>query len=111
MLYGMTASMTFLMFFGLYVVEQFANLFQEVTMPEESAMEPLYFFQEALVHIPVLWTVMWVVLVIHCLISALMVKSITGGHRIGAGVHFVGMMWTATITAVIVMYAAQFLVL
>jgi len=111
MLYGLTLSMGFLMYFGLYIVEQFANLFRDINLPESSGMEPLFFFKEAIVNIPVLWVVMWVALVIHCALAALMVKTITGGHRMAAGAHFVGMLWTGTITAVMVMFAAQFLIL
>jgi flagellar protein FlaJ len=111
MLYGLTLSMSFLMYFGLYIVEQFANLFRDISLPENSGMEPLFFFKEALVNIPVLWVVMWVALVIHCALAALMVKTITGGHRMAAGAHFVGMLWTGTVTSVLVMFAAQFLIL
>jgi flagellar protein FlaJ len=111
MLYGLTLSMSFLMFFGLYIVEQFAGLFRDINLPKEAGMEPVFYFQEALVNIPVLWIVMWVVLVIHCALASLMVKTITGGHRVAAGIHFVGMLWTATITGLTVMYAAQFMIL
>jgi len=111
MLYGLTLSMGFLMFFGLYIVDQFANLFRDINLPESSGMEPLFFFKEGIVNIPVLWVVMWVTLVIHCALAALMVKTITGGHRMAAGAHFVGMLWTGTITAILVMFAAQLLIL
>ena len=113
MVYGVTISMSFLMFFGLYIVEQFMLLFKDLNLPSEAAGSTgLYFFSfnPNLANIPVLWTTCWVVIAVHCGLSAIMVKYITGGHKISSGVHFVGMLWASTITAMVVMYAAQFLV-
>ena len=113
MLYGITISMSFLMFFGIYIVEQFMLLFKDLNLPSEAAGNTgLYFFSftPSMANIPVLWTVCWVVLAVHCALSSLLVKYITGGHKVSAGVHFVGMLWASTITAMVVMYAAQFLV-
>jgi len=110
MLYGLTVSMSFLMFFGLYIVEEFTLLFRDLQMPREGAEQSgLFFFQfnESLASIPVLWLTCCIVLVLHCAFSALMVKTITGSHKVTAGLHFVGMMWASTITAIVVMYLAQ----
>lgn len=111
--YGLACAMSLLLFFGLYIVEQFTLLFKDMVIPTEATEATgLFFFnfKESMASIPVLWTTCWVVIVIHCALSALMVKSISGGHRISSALHFVGMLWASTITAFVVMYAVQFLV-
>jgi flagellar protein FlaJ len=113
MAYGVAITMSFLLFFGLYIVEQFMILFKDMSIPTEAVQQTgLFFFsfKESMASLPVLWTTSWVIIVIHCALSALMVKSITGGHRMSSAVHFVGMLWASTISAFVVMYAAQFLV-
>lgn len=108
MLYGLTIVITYLLFFGIYIVEQFASLFKEMFVPQE--MSPVFNVTEGLTNIPILWHTSWMAIVGHCALSAIMVKTVTGGHRMGAGIHFVGMLWTATITSIFIMLSAQLLI-
>jgi flagellar protein FlaJ len=116
MLYGLTMSMSFLLFFGLYLIKHFYDLLSQLWMPESAvgpealdAMRALNWFKEDLVDFNFLVGMTTIMVVYHCGVSAMMTRVISGGNFVGASRDFVGLLWSATITAIAVMFSAQFL--
>jgi flagellar protein FlaJ len=100
LLYGVAIAVAFPLYICIYVVDKVNSMILTIEMPE--GYRAVAILQSVAFDIDLLNMVVLVVILIHALISALIIRVIGGGHKVGALVHFVGIFWVATIVSIIV---------
>ncbi|HID73608.1 MAG TPA: archaellar assembly protein FlaJ [Thermoplasmata archaeon] len=106
-LFGIMVAISFAMYTTVEVLDRVQRMYQEIQqpIPMESVRVLNYaFFSETLMAGIILSLV-----VSHAFISALMLRIMGGGHKAGALIHFVGLVWVAAIVSVIVARMMDFL--
>jgi len=99
LLYGITAASTFAFFIGLQVV----NILENMTLDLSSTAE---FDASSLIHtgvynIPLIEFLLIVVIMFSAMLSALMIRTVDGGHKMNTYLHFVVLSWIGAVIAIL----------
>ena len=97
-LYGITAASTFAFFIGLQVV----NILSEMSLNLDvgSRMDVGSLINTAVYDIPTIEFLLIIVIIFNALLSALMVRTTDGGHKLNSYMHFVVLSWLGAIIAI-----------
>lgn len=95
--YGLAAGIGFTLYISLGVVELMQAMFSSVQMPAGSSMGMLLYTD--VVDMPALYMLVTIIIILHSLLSALLIRVIDGGNLLNGTVHFVGMVWISVIAA------------
>jgi len=98
LLYGITAASTFAFFIGLQVVNILADL--SLGLAAGSEIDVASLINTRTYNIPLIEFLLIIVIVFNALLSALMVRTLDGGHKMNSYMHFVIMTWLGSLTAV-----------
>ncbi len=98
LLYGITAASTFAFFIGLQVV----NILSSMSLGIESSAA---FDAGSLIHtgvydIPLIEFLLIVVIMFSAMLSALMIRTADGGHKVNTYIHFVLLSWIGAVISV-----------
>lgn len=108
LLYGITAASTFAFFIGLQVVNILTGL--SLNLAETSQFDVGALINTGVYDIPLIEFLLIVVIVFNAMLSALMVRTLDGGHKMNAYMHFVFLTWLGALTAVLTKWmVTQFL--
>jgi flagellar protein FlaJ len=100
LLYGITAAATFAFFIGLQVV----NLLSDMSLSLQT--ESVNFDVGSLINtdvynIPLIEFLLIIVIVFSAMLSALMIRTVDGGHKMNTYMHFVILTWIGAIVAIV----------
>ncbi|QSG07037.1 archaellar assembly protein FlaJ [Halapricum desulfuricans] len=98
LLYGITAASTFAFFIGLQVVNILTGL--SLDLAETSQFDAGALINTAVYDIPLIEFLLIVVVVFNAMLSALMVRTLDGGHKMNSYMHFVILTWLGALTAI-----------
>ena len=96
-LYGITAASTFAFFIGIEIVNILSNMSLKLST---SGMDFSSIINTTNYHIPVIEALLIMVILFNALLSSLMIRTVDGGHKMNAYVHFVVLAWIGAIVAV-----------
>ena len=99
LLYGITAASTFAFFIGLEVVRILSNM--TLGIDNAGAVGAGQLINTELYNIPLIEFLLVVVIMFSAMLSALMIRTVDGGHKINTYFHFVAMSWIAAVVAVL----------
>ncbi|ELZ25766.1 flagellar assembly protein J [Halosimplex carlsbadense 2-9-1] len=109
LLYGITAASTFAFFIGLQVVNILASMTLDLDS-SSSSFDASTLINTASYNIPLIEFLLVVIIMFGAMLSALMVRTVDGGHKINTYVHFVALTWIGSITGVMTKWlVTQFL--
>ena len=97
LLYGITAAATFAFFIGLEVVNILSGFSQELTVEQFDFGQIIH---AGSYEIPVIEYLLLLVILFNGALSALMIRTIDGGNKATAYIHFVMMTWLGCLTAI-----------
>lgn len=98
LVYGITAAAAFAFFIGLEVVKILSTL--SAAMTEESAQYVDELIHSGAYNIPEIEFLIYLVVLFNALLSALMIRTVDGGHKSTAYFHFVLLVWLGCTAAV-----------
>ena len=98
LLYGITAAATFAFFTGLEVVELLTDMDLELDPGAGFDVGQLIYPQ--VYNVPLIEFLLVIVILFSALLSALMIRTVDGGHKVNSYLHFVIMAWIAALVAV-----------
>jgi len=101
LLYGITAASTFAFFIGLEVVDILADFSESLDIEQFDFGQLI---QTAAYNIDVITGLLTSIIVFNAALSALMIRTIDGGHKASGLIHFVLMTWLGCLTAVFTSY-------
>ncbi len=96
-LYGMTAGIAATMFLAVSIIAMLAKLFTKVTIPDIDI--GISVASIGATNIPLMTTMLMIMMVLHSLLSAMLIRVVDGGHHFNTYTHFVGLVWISAITA------------
>ena len=102
-LYGLTAAMTVILYLALYLVEGFFDMFSQVSPVE--GFDFVILLKAQTFDLELLNILVFMIILIHAMVSTAVTRVIGGGHWVGGLTHLVGMMWVAAITSLLTKYA------
>jgi len=100
LLYGITAASTFAFFIGLQVV----NILESMSLDLASGTSSFdvgSLINTGVYDIPLIEFLLIVVIMFGAMLSALMVRTVDGGHKLNTYIHFVALTWLGGITAIV----------
>jgi flagellar protein FlaJ len=98
LLYGISAASTFAFFIGLQVVNILANMSMDLSTSSRFNVASL--INTSVYNIPLIEFLLIVVIVFNALLSALMIRTTDGGHKMNAYMHFVLLVWLGSLISV-----------
>jgi len=109
LLYGITAASTFAFFIGLQVVNILANMSLSLES-NTSNFDVGSLINTEVYNIPLIEFLLIIIIMFGAMLSALMIRTTDGGHKINTYVHFVALTWVGSITAAVTKWlVTQFL--
>ena len=105
LLYGISAASTFAFFIGLQVV----NILASMSLDLESGSSDFdvgTLINTGVYDIPLIEFLLIVIIMFGAMLSALMIRTVDGGHKLNTYIHFVALTWIGSVTGV----ATKFLV-
>jgi len=109
LLYGITAASTFAFFIGLQVVNILAGMSLDL-QTGTSNFDVGTLINTEVYDIPLIEFLLIVIIMFGAMLSALMVRTVDGGHKLNTYVHFVALTWIGAITGVLTKWlVSQFL--
>ncbi|MFB6164132.1 MAG: archaellar assembly protein FlaJ [Haloarculaceae archaeon] len=100
LLYGISAASTFAFFIGLQVVNILSHMSLSLST-SGSGFDAASLINTSVYNIPLIEFLLIVVIVFNALLSALMIRTTDGGHRMNAYMHFVIMTWLGSVISII----------
>lgn len=100
LLYGITASAAFAFFIGLQVVRLLANMPLELPAGQ-SQFDFTQLLSTQAYDIPTVEFLLLVVVIFNAMLSSLMIRTVDGGHKVNAYMHFVALTWLGVIVAIV----------
>ncbi|WP_181684787.1 archaellar assembly protein FlaJ [Halorhabdus salina] len=97
-LYGISAASTFAFFIGLQVVNILSEM--SLNLNTGSRFEVNSLVHTAVYDIPVIEFLLIIVIVFNALLSALMIRTTDGGHKLNSYMHFVVLTWVGAVIAI-----------
>lgn len=94
-LYGITASLSFSLYVGIMVVNMMAESMSSISLDTDLSVSSVITLTQY--NIGEVSFLIVLILMIHSLLSAVMIKIVDGGHQVNAYFHFVNMMWISAI--------------
>ena len=109
LLYGITAASTFAFFIGLQVVNILASMSLDL-QTGSSDFDVGTLINTEVYNIPLIEFLLIVIIMFGAMLSALMVRTVDGGHKLNTYVHFVALTWVGAITGTLTKWlVSQFL--
>jgi flagellar protein FlaJ len=109
LLYGITAASTFAFFIGLQVVNILASMSLDLSSGS-SDFDAATLINVSVYNIPLIEFLLIVIIMFGAMLSALMIRTVDGGHKLNTYIHFVVLTWIGGITAVVTKWmVSQFL--
>ena len=99
LLYGITAASTFAFFIGLQVVTILADM--SLGLQTTGNFDPGSLINTQVYDIPLIEFLLTAVIMFSAMLSALMIRTVDGGHKANSYMHFVVMAWIGALIAVI----------
>ena len=99
LLYGITAASAFAFFIGIEVVALLATMSVDLST---NGMNLSGLISTGNYNIPLIRFLLLLVVLFNALLSALMIRTVDGGHTVNSFVHFVVLAWTSSLVAVLV---------
>jgi flagellar protein FlaJ len=100
LLYGITAASTFAFFIGLQVV----NLLTEMSLDlstSTAGFDVNSLIQTGVYDIPLIEFLLVIVIMFSAMLSALMIRTVDGGHKMNTYMHFVILSWVGALIAIV----------
>ncbi|AWB27878.1 archaellar assembly protein FlaJ [Halococcoides cellulosivorans] len=98
MLYGITAASVFAFFIGLEIVTILSGMSLDLASSAEFDVNSL--INASVYNIPLIEALLIVVIVFNAILSALMIRTLDGGHKMNTYMHIVALTWIGAITGV-----------
>jgi len=98
LLYGITAASTFAFFIGLQVVNLLTEL--SLNLQGSSEFDAASLINTSVYNIPFIEFLLIIIVVFNALLSALMIRTLDGGHKMNSYMHFVILTWLGALTAI-----------
>jgi len=98
LLYGITAASTFAFFIGLEVVNLLSSM--NLELDAGSGFDPQSIINPDVYNIPLIEFLLIVVIMFSAMLSALMIRTVDGGHKINTYMHFVLLAWISALVAI-----------
>jgi flagellar protein FlaJ len=99
LLYGITAASTFAFFIGLEVVNILSNMSLDLQTGSEFDVGSL--INTGVYDIPLIEFLLVIVIMFGAMLSALMIRTVDGGHKMNTYIHFVILTWIGALVAII----------
>jgi len=99
LLYGITAASTFAFFIGLQVVNLLADMSLDLASDAVS-FDVGSLINTEVYNIPLIEFLLVVVVLFSAMLSALMIRTVDGGHKMNTYMHFVLLTWIGAIVAI-----------
>ena len=99
LLYGITAAATFAFFIGLEVVRILSDM--ELELEDAGGFGAEQLINTEMYNIPLIEFMLIAVIMFSAMLSALMIRTVDGGHKVNTYLHFVAMAWIAALTAML----------
>ena len=96
LLYGITAASTFAFFIGLQVVNILADM--SLDLNAGSRLDVNSLINTGVYNIPLIEFLLVVIIMFSAMLSALMIRTIDGGHKANTYLHFVLLAWIGGVT-------------
>jgi flagellar protein FlaJ len=100
LLYGITAASTFAFFIGLQVVNILESMSLDLSSGS-SSFDVGSLINTGVYNIPLIEFLLIVVIMFGAMLSALMVRTVDGGHKLNTYIHFVVLTWLGALTAIV----------
>ncbi|WP_251343820.1 archaellar assembly protein FlaJ [Haloplanus halophilus] len=101
LLYGITAASSFAFFIGYKIVDILAGMSLDLTSTSQFSAGQL--IHTEVYDLPFIQFLLLSVVLINALLSALMIRTVDGGHKANALLHFVALTWIGCLVAVLTM--------
>jgi flagellar protein FlaJ len=98
LLYGMTAAATFAFFIGLEVVNVLSDM--DLDLGSSAGVDVGQIIRPDVYNIPLIEFLLVVVIMFSAMLSALMVRTVDGGHKINTYMHFVLLAWISALISI-----------
>jgi flagellar protein FlaJ len=99
LLYGITAASTFAFFIGLEVVNILADM--SLNLETGTNFEVGTLINTGVYDIPLIEFLLIIVIMFGAMLSALMIRTVDGGHKMNTYTHFVVLTWIGSLVAII----------
>jgi flagellar protein FlaJ len=99
LLYGITAASTFAFFIGLEVVDILADMSLDLETGTDFEVGTL--INTGVYDIPLIEFLLVVVIMFGAMLSALMIRTVDGGHKMNTYTHFVILTWVGALVAIL----------
>jgi flagellar protein FlaJ len=99
LLYGITAASTFAFFIGLQVVNILSNM--SLNLGGTTGFDASQIINTGVYNIPLIEFLLIVIIMFSALLSALMIRTIDGGHKMNTYIHFVVLAWIGAIISIV----------
>ncbi|WP_101296537.1 archaellar assembly protein FlaJ [Halegenticoccus soli] len=97
LLYGITAASSFAFFIGLQVVAILADISEDLTVEQFDFGQLIY---AGVYDIPLIEYLLLLVILFNAALSSVMIRTIDGGNKANAYLHFVLLTWLGCLTAI-----------
>jgi len=101
LLYGITAASSFAFFIGFKIVDILAGMSLDLTTT--SSFSAAQLIHTEVYDLPLIQFMLLGVVMINALLSALIIRTVDGGHKANALLHFVMLVWIGCLVAVLTM--------
>ena len=98
LLYGITAASSFAFFIGLQIVNILADFSEELNLAQQGDIGRIIY--AGVYDIPVIEFLLLLVILFNAVLSSVMVRTIDGGNKANAYLHFVLFTWVGALTAI-----------
>ncbi len=99
LLYGITAAATFAFFIGLEVVSILSEM-EDLELDPGAGFDAGQLINPEVYNIPLIEFLLIVIIMFSALLSALMIRTVDGGHKVNSYMHFVLLAWISALVAV-----------
>ena len=106
-LYGITAASTFAFFIGIEIVNMISNMTVDLSAGNTAAGQII---NTSAYDIPVVEALLVTVILFNALLSSLMIRTVDGGHKMNAYLHFVVLAWIGAVIGVVTRYVVSTLI-
>jgi flagellar protein FlaJ len=98
LLYGITAASSFAFFIGLQVVSILTDLTEDFSTGDLDFGQLIY---AGVYDIQLIQFLLLLVILFNAVLSSIMIRTVDGGNKSNALIHFVALLWLGTLTAVV----------
>jgi len=98
LLYGITSASTFAFFIGLQVVNILSSM--SLSLSSNAGFDASTLINTGVYDIPLIEFLLIIVIMFGAMLSALMVRTVDGGHKANTYLHFVLLSWIGAVTSI-----------